>query len=72
MRFLILGRSVRLKKKKKTLKEKEAWYPSITALEPGNNKINMAEMLVKTTWEKDQQPKLYVVTMCIFMIKRTI
>ena len=59
MRFLVLGRSIgRIEKKKNRKKEKkiqevfeyEAWYPSIIAVEPGNNKTqtqkNMAEALV--------------------------
>ena len=59
MRFLVLGRSIgRIEKKKNRKKEKkiqevfeyEAWYPSIIAVEPGNNKTrtqkNMAEALI--------------------------
>ena len=43
MRFLILGRSVGLKKRKpknkrlQEVSEQEAWYPSVIAVEPGNN-----------------------------------
>ena len=52
MRFLILGRSVGLKRKslgkkkvtKRQVSKKEAWYPSIIAVERG--------ILIKTTWEK--------------------
>ena len=59
MRFLVLGRSIgRIEKKKNRKKEKkiqevfeyEAWYPSLNAVEPGNNKTrtqkNMAEALI--------------------------
>ena len=51
------------------------WSPEKTRHEP---KINTAEKLVdvfvklRQCREKDQPPKLYVVTMPIFMIKRTI
>ena len=43
MRFVILGRSVGLKKRKpknkklQEVSEQEAWYPSVIVVEPGNN-----------------------------------
>ena len=80
MGFLILGRSVGLKKK--NLKRKEAWYPSIIALESGTTrhepKVNIAEksvdafVKVRQRGKKDQPPNFYVVTVLIFIIKRTI
>ena len=81
MRFLILGRSVGLKKNKTKQKRRPGtpasllWRRETTRHEP---KINMAEKLVdvfvklRQLGKKDQRPKLYVVTMLIFIIKRTI
>ena len=44
MRFLIFGRPVGLKKHLKRIpkvSEKEAWYRSIIAVEPGNNRTRI-------------------------------
>ena len=74
MRFLILGRPIE-KKRRPGTSFSLLWSPETTRHEP---KINMAEKLVDVfvklgqRGKKDQPPKLYVVTMLIFAIKRTI
>ena len=79
MCFLILGQSVGLKKKKPKKRPGTSasllWSPETTRHE---SKINMTEKLVdvfvklRQCGKKDQPLELCVVTMFIFMIKRTI